>query len=71
MEHRQVRRVARLQYRASTAQWKAERQAKRPKPAKLTVNERLRTYVQDRLAGWVEAPGGGLRPWLLAMTLTL
>jgi IS30 family transposase len=47
-----------LQYRASTAQWKAERAAQRPKPAKLALNERLRTYVQDRLAGWVEAPDG-------------
>ncbi len=47
-----------LQYRASTAQWKAERQAQRPKPAKLAVNEQLRTHVQDRLAGRVEAPDG-------------
>ena len=47
-----------LHYRASTAQWKAERQARRPKPAKLALNEQLRTYVQDRLAGRVEAPGG-------------
>ena len=51
-----------LQYRASTAQWKAERQARRPKPAKLAVNERLRTYVQDRLAGRVEAPDGRTVP---------
>lgn len=51
-----------LQYRASTAQWKAERAAQRPKPAKLAVNEQLRTYVQNRLAGWVEAPDGQTVP---------
>lgn len=42
-----------LQYRATVAQWKAERAAKRPKTAKLAENERLRAYVQDRLAGAV------------------
>jgi DNA-binding CsgD family transcriptional regulator len=42
-----------LAYRATVAQWKAERAAKRPKPAKLAENERLRTYVQNRLAGAV------------------
>jgi IS30 family transposase len=51
-----------LQYRASTAQWKAERQAQRPKPAKLAINEQLHTYVQHRLAGWVEAPDGQTVP---------
>lgn len=40
-----------LVYRASVAQWKAERAAKRPKVAKLAEHERLRTYVQARLAG--------------------
>ena len=45
-----------LHYRASTAQWKAERQARRPKPAKLAVNEQLRTYVQERLNGQIEGP---------------
>lgn len=40
-------------YRASTAQWHAERSAKRPKPAKLVQNEQLRDYVQQRLAGEV------------------
>ncbi|AWL42825.1 hypothetical protein B9S64_16415 [Streptomyces sp. SM18] len=40
-----------LEYRASLAQWHAERRAKRPKPAKLVADERLREYVQDRLAG--------------------
>lgn len=42
-----------LTYRATVAQWKAERAAKRPKTAKLAENERLRIYVQDRLAGVV------------------
>src|SRR6516165_11148122 len=43
-------RTWRLDYRASTAQWHAERRARRPKVSKLAVNERLREYVQDRLA---------------------
>jgi IS30 family transposase len=47
-----------LEYRASIAQWKAERQAQRPKMAKLAANDQLRTYVQDRLAGEVAAPDG-------------
>ena len=47
-----------LEYRATTAQWHAERAARRPKPAKLAVNPALRTYVQERLAGAVVAPGG-------------
>lgn len=47
-----------LDYRASTAQWHAERAARRPKAAKLALNMALRTYVQDRLAGMVVAPGG-------------
>ncbi len=48
-------RTWRLEYRASTAQWHAERRARRPKTAKLVTNERLRDYVQDRLAGVVRA----------------
>ncbi|MFD9541440.1 IS30 family transposase [Streptomyces sp. NPDC060022] len=40
-----------LEYQASLAQWHAERRAQRPKPAKLVADERLREYVQDRLAG--------------------
>ena len=51
-------RGGRLAYRASIAQWKAERQVRRPKPAKLAGNAQLRTYVQDRLAGEVVAPDG-------------
>jgi IS30 family transposase len=60
---REVRRNAstwsyRLDYRASLAQWHAERRARRPKVAKLAANERLREYVQDRLAGVIRAPHG-------------
>jgi IS30 family transposase len=47
-----------LDYRATTAQWHAERAARRPKRAKLATNPVLRTYVQDRLAGAVVASGG-------------
>ena len=47
-----------LGYRATTAQWHAERAARRPKPAKLAVNAALQTYVQDRLAGVVATSGG-------------
>jgi IS30 family transposase len=51
-----------LDYRATTAQWHAERAARRPKPAKLATNAALRTYVQDRLSGAVAAPGGAAVP---------
>src|SRR5450759_339245 len=44
-------RTGRLDYRALTAQWHADRSARRPKPAKLAVNEPLRAYVQDRMSG--------------------
>jgi IS30 family transposase len=47
-----------LTYRASTAQWHADRRGGRPKPAKLSVNAELRRYVQDRLSGAVERPDG-------------
>jgi transposase-like protein len=47
-----------LEYRASTAQWHADRRARRPKLAKLAVNGQMRRYVQDRLSGAVERPGG-------------
>lgn len=46
-------RCGQLGYRASIAQWKAELQARRPKAAKLAIQERLRAYVQDRLAGTI------------------
>jgi IS30 family transposase len=47
-----------LEYRATTAQWHADRRARRPKVAKLAVNARLREYVQDRLSGAIERPDG-------------
>jgi IS30 family transposase len=55
---REVRRDAstrtyRLDYKASIAQWHAERRARRPKVAKLVADDRLRQYVQDRLAGGI------------------
>ena len=46
-----------MAYRATTAQWHADRSARRPKPTKLVRNAALRTYVEDRLAGVVAAPG--------------
>ncbi len=49
-----------LDYKASTAQWHAERRARRPKAAKLVTNDRLRGYVQDRLAGVVRTADGGV-----------
>jgi IS30 family transposase len=51
-----------LAYRATTAQWHAERRASRPKVSKLAADERLRDYVQDRLAGAISRPDGELVP---------
>ena len=51
-----------LEYRATTAQWHAERAARRPKQAKLARNAALRTYVEERLAGVVVAPSGAPVP---------
>ena len=45
-------------YRASTAQWHADRRAQRPKTAKLAARSQLRGYVQERLAGAVQRPDG-------------
>jgi IS30 family transposase len=47
-----------LEYRATTAQWHADRRARRPKVAKLAANGALRRYVQDRLSGTITAPDG-------------
>jgi len=44
------------------AQWKAELVAQRPKTAKLVANERLREYVQERLAGAVRRLDGSAVP---------
>ena len=51
-------RTWRLEYKASIAQWHAERRARRPKAAKLVTNDRLLDYVQDRLSGVVRSPEG-------------
>jgi IS30 family transposase len=45
-------------YRATTAQWHAERRASRPKVSKLAANDALREYVQDRLSGAIARPDG-------------
>jgi IS30 family transposase len=51
-------RSGKLEYRATTAQWHADRRAKRPKTAKLAGNPMLKRYVQERLAGVIERPDG-------------
>ena len=51
-------RSGRVEYRASVAQWKADRAARRPKTAKLVANPRLHKYVQERLSGEITAPDG-------------
>jgi IS30 family transposase len=53
-----ARRHGSSEYRATTAQWHADRSAQRPKPAKLALNRVLRDYVQDRLAGMIAKPDG-------------
>ncbi len=53
-------RGAKLDYRASVAQWKAELVARRPKVAKLVANPRLHTYVQERLSGQISRPDGSV-----------
>jgi IS30 family transposase len=55
-------RTYRLEYRATTAQWHAERRASRPKVSKLVVNNALREYVQQRLAGTIARPDGAPVP---------
>lgn len=51
-----------LQYRATVAQWKAERAAQRPKATKLAKNKRLQAYVQERLAGAIQDVRGNRIP---------
>ncbi len=45
-------------YRATTAQWHADRAAQRPKITKLAQNAPLRQYVEDRLSGNVANSDG-------------
>lgn len=47
-----------LDYRATTAQWHAERSARRPKSAKLVENAPLRSYVEEKLTGVVTSSSG-------------
>jgi IS30 family transposase len=51
-------RGGRLEYRATTAQWHADRRGERPKIARLVANQRLGDYVQQRLAGEITRPDG-------------
>lgn len=54
-----------FEYRASTAQWHAERKSKRPKVAKLAAYAALRQYVQERLAGTIAiGTGAAVGPYL-------
>ncbi len=53
-------RSGKLEYRPLVAQWKAQQAAKRPKTARLATNDRLRDYVQERLAGNIRRPDGTL-----------
>lgn len=49
-----------LIYRAVIAQWHRDRRVSRPKAGGLIRNERLREYVQERLAGVTRTPSGDL-----------
>ena len=51
-------RAGKLEYRPSVAHWKSEFFARRPKPARLTGDQRLRDYVEERLAGKVTLADG-------------
>jgi IS30 family transposase len=53
-------RGGRREYRAGVAQWKAQMAARRPKPAKLASNPRLREYVSTRLSGQLQRPDGSV-----------
>lgn len=47
-----------LEYRATTAQWQAERAGRRPKPAKLVTHPALKAHMQERISGVVTASNG-------------
>ena len=51
-----------LEYRATVAQWHADRSARRPKATKLAGNAALRSYVEERLAGVVRTGCGNPVP---------
>lgn len=56
--HRNAERGGREEYRATTAQWHADRRARRTKVAKLARNEQLHSYVKERLSGEITRPDG-------------
>jgi IS30 family transposase len=58
LQRNTARRHGVSEYRATTAQWRTDQSARRPKPAKLVLNPALRDYVQDRLAGMIARPDG-------------
>ena len=47
-----------FEYRATTAQWHADRAGQRPKTTKLAGNDALRQYVEAHLSGHVTGPDG-------------
>ncbi|WP_371810436.1 helix-turn-helix domain-containing protein [Ruegeria sp. HKCCD8929] len=47
-----------LEYRVTTAQWHADRAARRPNSPTLAQNDALRHYVEVRLSGQIEGPNG-------------
>lgn len=62
---REIRRSAatrsgNFEYRATTAQWHAERAARRSKVARLAANDTLRCWIEDRLSGAVAKPNDRL-----------
>ena len=58
MRRNAATRSGKQEYRALVAQWKAQQAAKRPKTARLATNDKLREYVEERLAGTVRRPDG-------------
>ena len=58
-----------LDYRATVAQWHAERSARRPKATKLAGNAALRSYVEERLASVARTGGSMSCQWRMSMTM--
>ena len=49
-----------FEYRATTAQWLADRAARRPKATKLAQNNTLRPYIENRLSAQISDPNGNI-----------
>ncbi len=49
-----------FEYRATTAQWRADRAVRRPRSTKPAQNAALRQYVEDQLSGQVAGPDGSV-----------